>query len=88
MRPLPDDMIAYAAQDTRYLLDLRDLMQADLKKIGITANIKVSSNEDNLTLVRDLLGRRAHRLGRAQHGGRGRRRREDALLREHGLDVG
>jgi ribonuclease D len=31
MRPLPDDMIAYAAQDTRYLLELRDLMQNDLR---------------------------------------------------------
>jgi len=31
MRPLPDDMIAYAAQDTRYLLELRDLIQNDLR---------------------------------------------------------
>jgi ribonuclease D len=31
MRPLPDDMIAYAAQDTRYLLELRDKMEANLR---------------------------------------------------------
>jgi ribonuclease D len=31
MRPLPDDMIAYAAQDTCYLLELRDLIQTDLR---------------------------------------------------------
>ena len=34
MRPLPDDMIAYAAQDTRYLLDLRDRIQDDLTTKG------------------------------------------------------
>jgi ribonuclease D len=31
MRPLPDDMIDYAAQDTRYLLDLRDKMRDALR---------------------------------------------------------
>jgi len=34
MRPLPDDMIAYAAQDTRYLLELRDLIQDELRAKG------------------------------------------------------
>jgi ribonuclease D len=30
MRPLPSDMLAYASQDTMYLLDLRDRMKAEL----------------------------------------------------------
>ena len=34
MRPLPRDMLEYAAQDTLYLLDLRDRMSADLEKKG------------------------------------------------------
>ena len=34
MRPLTTDMLEYAAQDTRYLLQLRDQMQADLEKKG------------------------------------------------------
>lgn len=32
MRPLPADMLDYAAQDTLYLLDLRDRMRDDLEK--------------------------------------------------------
>jgi len=31
MRPLPRDMLDYAAQDTMYLLDLRDLMREELR---------------------------------------------------------
>jgi ribonuclease D len=34
MRPLPADMLEYAAQDTLYLLELRDRMRADLEKKG------------------------------------------------------
>jgi ribonuclease D len=34
MRPLPADMLEYAAQDTRYLLQLRDRMRADLERRG------------------------------------------------------
>ena len=34
MRPLPQDMLDYAAQDTMYLLDLRDRMRADLESAG------------------------------------------------------
>jgi ribonuclease D len=36
MRPLTPDMLAYAAQDTRYLLQLKDLMKAELKRRGRT----------------------------------------------------
>jgi len=34
MRPLPRDMLDYAAQDTRYLLELKDLIKSDLEKKG------------------------------------------------------
>jgi ribonuclease D len=34
MRPLTADMLAYAAEDTRYLLQLKDLMKAELKNRG------------------------------------------------------
>jgi len=34
MRPLTDDMLDYAAQDTRFLLALRDTMSAELAKMG------------------------------------------------------
>jgi ribonuclease D len=34
MRPLPQDMLDYAAQDTAYLLDLRDRLSDELKKLG------------------------------------------------------
>ncbi len=34
MRPLPQDMLAYAAQDTMYLLELRDRMKDELAKQG------------------------------------------------------
>jgi ribonuclease D len=34
MRPLPQDMLEYAAQDTRYLLQLRDHMKAELERRG------------------------------------------------------
>ena len=34
MRPLTADMLDYAAQDTRYLLELKDLMTAELEKMG------------------------------------------------------
>jgi len=34
MRPLPSDMLEYAAQDTMYLLDLRDRMGEELKAKG------------------------------------------------------
>jgi ribonuclease D len=34
MRPLPPDMLEYAAQDTRYLLQLRDRMKAELERRG------------------------------------------------------
>jgi ribonuclease D len=37
MRPLTRDMLDYAAQDTRYLLQLRDHMAAELARIGRTA---------------------------------------------------
>jgi ribonuclease D len=33
-RPLPQDMLDYAAQDTMYLLDLRDRLQAELERLG------------------------------------------------------
>src|SRR3954464_11270913 len=32
MRPLPQDMLEYAAQDTRYLLQLRDHMKSELER--------------------------------------------------------
>jgi len=34
MRPLPADMLEYAAQDTRYLLQLRDHMKSQLQRRG------------------------------------------------------
>ncbi|MEX0909559.1 MAG: HRDC domain-containing protein [Gemmatimonadaceae bacterium] len=34
MRPLPQDMLEYAQEDTRYLLRLRDLIDADLERLG------------------------------------------------------
>ena len=34
MRPLPQDMLEYAQEDTRYLLQLRDLIGADLERLG------------------------------------------------------
>ena len=34
MRPLPQDMLEYAQEDTRYLLQLRDLIAADLERTG------------------------------------------------------
>jgi ribonuclease D len=34
MRPLPPDMLEYAAQDTRYLLQLKDQMKAELVRRG------------------------------------------------------
>ena len=34
MRPLTPDMLDYAAQDTRYLLDLRDELRSRLEKLG------------------------------------------------------
>lgn len=34
MRPLPPDMLEYAQEDTRYLLQLRDLIGADLEHLG------------------------------------------------------
>lgn len=34
MRPLPPDMLEYAAQDTRYLLQLRDHMKSELQRRG------------------------------------------------------
>ena len=34
MRPLTEDMLDYAAQDTRFLLQLRDLMSAELERKG------------------------------------------------------
>ena len=34
MRPLTADMLDYAAQDTRYLLALKDLMSAELERMG------------------------------------------------------
>jgi ribonuclease D len=34
MRPLPRDMLDYAEQDTRYLLDLRDRLRDDLEQKG------------------------------------------------------
>jgi ribonuclease D len=34
MRPLTPDMLAYAAQDTRYLLQLKDQMKSDLTRRG------------------------------------------------------
>ncbi len=37
MRPLPDDMLEYAAQDTRHLLGLRDKMQDELRSKGRSA---------------------------------------------------
>jgi len=37
MRPLTVDMLDYAAQDTRWLLQLRDHMSAELERIGRTA---------------------------------------------------
>jgi ribonuclease D len=36
MRPLTADMLAYAAEDTRYLLQLKDLMKGELKNRGRT----------------------------------------------------
>ena len=34
MRPLPQDMLEYAQEDTWYLLQLRDLIGADLERLG------------------------------------------------------
>ena len=34
LRPLPQGMLDYAAQDTKYLLDLRDQLKAKLEKLG------------------------------------------------------
>ena len=37
MRPLTEDMLDYAAQDTRYLLQLKDHMSSELERMGRTA---------------------------------------------------
>ena len=37
MRPLTDDMLDYAAQDTRWLLQLKDHMSSELARVGRTA---------------------------------------------------
>jgi ribonuclease D len=37
MRPLTDDMLDYAAQDTRWLLQLKDHMSSELERAGRTA---------------------------------------------------
>ena len=34
MRPLPEDMLEYAQEDTRHLLQLRDLIAAELDRLG------------------------------------------------------
>lgn len=34
MRPLPQDMLEYAQEDTRYLLQLRDLLAVELERLG------------------------------------------------------
>ncbi|CAN5593519.1 ribonuclease D [soil metagenome] len=34
MRPLPQDMLEYAQEDTRHLLQLRDLVAAELERLG------------------------------------------------------
>jgi len=34
MRPLPQDMLEYAQEDTRYLLQLRDLVAGELERLG------------------------------------------------------
>jgi ribonuclease D len=36
MRPLTDDMLDYAAQDTRFLLQLKDHMASELERVGRT----------------------------------------------------
>jgi ribonuclease D len=36
MRPLTDDMLDYAAQDTRFLLQLKDHMSSELERVGRT----------------------------------------------------
>jgi len=79
MRPLPDDMLAYAAQDTRFLLQLRDHMHAELVKKGrlhwakeefsLLENIQWAPGEDTDAFLRIK-------------GARDLTRRELALLRE------
>jgi ribonuclease D len=82
MRPLSRDMLDYAEQDTRYLLELKDRIKADLEKKGRMAWVKEecerleetkwSDEDDGLAFLRIK-------------GARDLERRELAVLRElHG----
>ncbi len=55
-RPLPADLINYARLDTHYLLDLHDLLQAELEV------------KDRLILAREEFGRISKVNGRAENG--------------------
>lgn len=79
MRPLPDDMLEYAAQDTRFLLQLRDHLRDALQKKGrlhwakeeftLLENTRWEAGEDTDAFLRIK-------------GARDLTRRELALLRE------
>lgn len=54
MRPLPQDMLKYAREDTHYLLYIYDCLRKQLKEAGTALN-----PENSLVLMRDALHRSA-----------------------------
>lgn len=79
MRPLPEDMLEYAAQDTVYLLDLRDRIQDELGRKGRLAWVREEC--DRLEGTRWAEDDPASTFLRVK-GARDLSRRELALLRE------
>ena len=79
MRPLTEGMLDYAAQDTRYLLDLRDRLRAELERLGRWAWAKEEFERLEGTQFADDAGDSAFLRIK---GARDLNRRELALLRE------
>ena len=79
IRPLPDDMLEYAAQDTRFLLQLRDHLAGELQKKG-----RLHWAKEEFTLLENTRwtpGEEANAFLKIK-GARDLTRRELALLRE------
>jgi ribonuclease D len=79
MRPLPDDMLEYAAQDTRFLLQLRDHLHAQLEKKG-----RLQWAEEEFSLLENIQWEPGEDPGAFLRikGTRDLTRRELAILRE------
>ena len=82
MRPLPQDMLEYAQEDTRYLLQLRDLIGADLERMGrmewareefeLLEGTRWAAEDESLSFMRikgarDLTRRELSVLGQLAH---------------------